>query len=182
MTNKVTVGIRIALMLVDHFAMTFIVTGIFLVTFGLAFLIETIHDDHWTLYLLMGIMVPLIFSVYINKDALNGRSPAKRILKFQILDIKNEKVASPIKCLIRNLLYPLWIIEIPFVLINPERKLGDYIAGTKIAEYNPDRESVSSTKQIILAIVLGMIYMAAIFALFINFNSDIEANVFDILN
>ncbi len=166
MENKVTIGIRFVLMLVDHFAMTFIIMIVSLSTFGIAFLINSIEEDHWTVFLLLGVMVPLIFSIYLNKDAVNGQSPAKRILKFKVVDIKTNNIASPIKCLLRNLLYPFWIIEIPFVLINPERKLGDLIAGTKVVKCNSEIKTKPDFKKIITATLLGMIYMSIIFFIY----------------
>lgn len=163
MDKKVTIGIRLVLMLVDHFAMTFVIMGLGLLTFGMVFLIELIEDDHWTLIIVLGIMVPLMFSVYLNKDALNGQSPAKRILKFQVIDHKSHEVASPLQCLIRNLFIPFWILEIPFVLINPERKLGDLIAGTRIVKHETNEKVKPKIKELLTSIFIGIVYMAIIF-------------------
>ena len=80
------------------------------------------------------------FSAYFNKDIFHGRSPAKRILKMQVIDIKTGQVANPLKCLARNLTIVLWPLEVIFVLIDPKRRLGDKIAGTRI-DYveNPEK-------------------------------------------
>ena len=148
MNTKITVGIRLVLMLVDHFAMTFIVMLIVFLTFGFAFIIQSFHFEHWSLYILLAIMGPLIFSIYLNKDALNGQSPAKRILNYRVIDVKINEIASPMKCLIRNLLFPIWIIEIPFVLINPEKRLGDIIAGTKVVKNDFEIKSKPEMKKV----------------------------------
>lgn len=166
MNTKITVGIRLVLMLVDHFAMTIIVGLIAFTTFGFALIIQSFQSEHWSLYLLLTIMVPFIFSVYINKDVLNGQSPAKRILKYKVIDIKTNEIASPMKCLIRNLILPVWIIEIPFVLINPEKRLGDMIAGTKVVKNEIEIKLKPEMKKVASALVLGMAYISIIF--FIN--------------
>jgi hypothetical protein len=87
------------------------------------------------------------FSAYLNKDIFNGRSIAKRILKIQVIDHKSNQAASPLKCLVRNLTIPIWPIEVIFVLVNPKRRLGDKIAGTRI-DYieNPERVPVNWRK------------------------------------
>lgn len=167
MNTKITLGIRLVLMLVDHFAMTIIVVLIAFITFGFAFIIQSLQSEHWSLYLLLIIMVPFIFSVYINKDALNGQSPAKRILKYKVIDVKTNEIASPLKCLIRNLILPVWIIEIPFVIFNPEQRLGDMIAGTKVVQNDFKIKSKLEMKKVVTALSLGMVYMAIFF--FINF-------------
>lgn len=77
------------------------------------------------------IMFFSIFAIYINKDILGGRSVAKRILGQTIIDKKTEKPASELKCTIRNFTICFWIFEVIIVLFNPNRKIGDLIAGTK---------------------------------------------------
>lgn len=73
------------------------------------------------------------FFIYLNKDFLNGRSPAKRILGYQVLDRKTEEPASELQCFIRNLTICLiWPIEVIVGLISPERRIGDFLANTKV--------------------------------------------------
>ena len=89
------IGIRLASMLLDHFIMTF---GIIII----AFILVRIR------YLIIGnpsesdlpkwlIIIPiffglLIFSIYFNKDAIKGKSPAKRILGLIIVDNKTGEI------------------------------------------------------------------------------------------
>jgi uncharacterized RDD family membrane protein YckC len=132
--DRVTIGLRLASMLVDHFAMTFIIMIIVMPGFAVSML-NTFNIDHEPSSIKMGNMfflVALGFSAYFNKDIFNGRSPAKRILKMQVIDNKTDQVASPLKCLVRNLTIPIWPIELIFVFIDPKRRLGDKIAGTRI--------------------------------------------------
>ncbi len=88
--------------------------------------------------LLSGILIILFITAYLNKDAFKGQSPAKRLLKIQVVDFNTGKIASPSRCLLRNLTFLIFIIEIPFMLINPQRRLGDQLAGTIIKPYDPN--------------------------------------------
>lgn len=147
--DRVTIGLRLASMLVDHFAITFIVMIVVMPGFALS-MFNTFNIDHEPSSFNIGNMLFLIalgFSAYFNKDIFNGRSPAKRILKMQVIDNKTNQVASPLKCLVRNLTIPFWPVELVFVLIDPKRRLGDKIAGTRI-EYveNPEKVKMNWRK------------------------------------
>lgn len=161
--SKVTIGLRLASMLVDHFAMTFIIMIIVMPGFAIS-MFDAFNLDHDPSSFGFGSMSFLMlfgFSAYFNKDIFNGRSPAKRILKLQVIDIKTEKAANPLKCMLRNLPIILWPIEVIFVLINPQRRLGDRLAGTKI-EYieKPEKTKMDWTKfSIALLIAVGFSFL-----------------------
>ena len=75
----------------------------------------------------------------------------------QVIDIKTGQVANPLKCLARNLTIVLWPLEVIFVLIDPKRRLGDKIAGTRI-DYveNPEKTNMNWLKfAIALLIAIG---------------------------
>lgn len=74
----------------------------------------------------------LIFFILINKDFYNGRSVAKRIFGYQVIDNKTNAVASELKCMFRNVTLLIWPLEGLISLIHPERRLGDLIAGTRL--------------------------------------------------
>ena len=113
------------------------------------------------------------FIVYLNKDIINGRSPAKRILKLQVVDIKTNNPASPIKCFIRNLTTPLWILEVLITIFSPERRIGDLLVGTKVELYTQNSEEIKyDLKKILSALVLN-IFIAII--LFIPLSILIES-------
>ena len=78
----------------------------------------------------------------LNKDFYDSRSIGKRISGYKVVD-KRGLSASKIQCLIRNITIFLWPIEVALLLINPSRRLGDFIAGTKVIE--SDKISNSST-------------------------------------
>lgn len=175
MTDKkiVNTGIRIVSMLIDHIAMTFI-AGIFFLPqliseFSTAF--EVSHEqtnsslfNDFNYFLLIG------FALYFTKDSINGRSIAKRIFKLQVVENSTGRVASPIRCLIRNLLIIIWPIEVIVCLANPSRRLGDFIAGTRVVQYNSEQEKVKlDFAQIILSLVLAY---SLIFLLMFSFNTN----------
>jgi hypothetical protein len=101
------------------------------------------------------------FSLYFNKDIYLGQSVAKKIMKFQILDIRTNQPANPIKCLIRNFTILLWPIEVIAALINPQRRIGDYIAGTKLAVYEPGISPSPHWALMVIAIPMGMFFTFA---------------------
>ncbi len=146
LTNErpITVGARLAAMLLDHFFMTFI---------AVAFLLPTMISDMFTSFtpsheptyfnfwggstMYFGMFG---FALYFCKDIINGRSIAKRILKLQVVDNSTGQVATPIQCLIRNILCVLWFVEVVVAMTNTNRRLGDRLAGTKLVVFDPTLE------------------------------------------
>lgn len=157
--QKVNSGTRLGTMILDHFLMT-IVAMIFLVPgmisgFSNAFNVshdQTTPDFFGNMYLgLLG------FAVYFCKDCINGRSIAKRILKLQLVDNTTGQVASPLKCFVRNIFCVLWPVEVIVALINPSRRIGDRVAGTKLIPFDPTLEQPKPNFGQI-AIALGLAY------------------------
>ena len=166
MDNKKTpLGIRLASMLIDHFILSFAILIILAPSlfFGLKNIINITHEQpvfqpEFAIYSML-----FWFIVYFNKDIINGRSPAKRILKLQVIDIKTNKPASSIKCLIRNLTTPFWLLEVLITLFNPERRIGDLFAGTKVEVYTPNlEENKYSFKKSLSALILSL-FIVSIF-------------------
>ena len=137
--SSVNAGTRLGSMILDHFIMTMIAMIFFIPmmikSFSGAFDISHKQTE-------MNFGGPLLylalfgFAIYFCKDVINGRSIGKRITKTQIVDNKTGQVASPLKCFIRNILCVIWPVEVIVTLINPSRRLGDQIAGTKIVTYD----------------------------------------------
>lgn len=86
--------------------------------------------------LIFGISNDLIWTILItyplaiNKDFLNGKSIGKRIFNIQVQNLNNN-IANEWKGSLRNLLFII-PIDIFVSLISPSRRIGDYLAGTKI--------------------------------------------------
>jgi len=76
----------------------------------------------------------LMMIALVNKDLFNGQSVVHRLLGYQVVDIKTNKPASKVKCMLRNVTAPIWPIEAIFILAYPKRRLGDFIAGTTLIE------------------------------------------------
>lgn len=75
----------------------------------------------------------LVFAWLICKDCFNGISIGKRFLGIQIIDTSTNRVASPQKCVVRNLFYFLSIFDLLFMFTNPmSARLGDRIAHTEV--------------------------------------------------
>jgi uncharacterized RDD family membrane protein YckC len=72
------------------------------------------------------------FSLFFSKDIMSARSIGKRLLQLQVRDIKSGEVATPLQCFLRNITLLVWPIELIMIIVNPTRRLGDFIAGTKV--------------------------------------------------
>jgi len=134
-------GSRFVSMILDHFIMTivavsFSATGLI---FSSSNSFEINHEqpdfnffNHNTFYFIV-----IGFALYLCKDSFDGRSPAKRIMKTQIVNNADNLPAGPIKCLVRNIFCILWPIEVIVILFSPGRRIGDLVAGTKVISYDP---------------------------------------------
>ena len=136
----ISTGLRLGAMLLDHFFMCVIAMLFFLPGFIISFS-NSFSDFHETdstgLLGGPGFYAGLFgFALYFCKDVVNGRSLAKRILKLQVAKNGSGEVASPMQCFIRNLLCVIWPVEVIMVLVNPQRRLGDLLAGTQVVPYD----------------------------------------------
>jgi uncharacterized RDD family membrane protein YckC len=183
--EKVTIQQRISSMLIDHVVMTFIVTismaPIMITHFNQYF--ENFGNDNNSLFRDSNYMFyALIFgmSLYLNKDMFRGKSIAKRSFKHEVIDIKTGEVASPLKCLLRNITIPVWPIEVIAVLVNPSRRIGDYIAGTSVEPIRENKKTKSKIDfyQILLSITVAFsILYGSSFVFERNFNFENPENL-----
>jgi uncharacterized RDD family membrane protein YckC len=155
-----TVGLRLAAMLVDHFAMTFLsAIGAMLIIAPFALVLHLMKDIEINVLGSVGssVIMGLLFSVYYNKDIVKGRSVAKRMLRLQLVDINSNHAATPVQCVLRNLTLPLWPFEVLVTLISPTRRIGDRIAGTRVVAFDPDRiDPPVRRSQYAIAILIGL--------------------------
>ncbi|TPG58010.1 hypothetical protein [Hymenobacter nivis] len=77
----------------------------------------------WAFYVLL---VP-----YLNKDFLQGRSPAKRLLGLQLQEA-NGASANELRAFLRNVTVMVWPLEVLLVVAGGQKRLGDYLAGTQV--------------------------------------------------
>jgi uncharacterized RDD family membrane protein YckC len=157
--NKLDTGTRLGTMVLDHIIMSFAVT--ILAAPGMVYdIVQIIGNPGAEPKLFLGnyYLNIFAFSLYFNKDIYLGRSPAKRILKLQIVDIKTNEPANPLKCLVRNLTIVIWPIEAIVALVNNERRIGDFIAGTKLMTYDPAQHPRSANwPSIVVAIAVSVL-------------------------
>ena len=118
---------RVLSMLLDHIIMCIIIVPLGVIIFGIISQFEE--------YLNKPIGMILIWSpmfLYFNKDFFKAKSGAKRFLGYQIIDNKTKKPASELQCFLRNLTLIAWPVEVLVGLLNPERRIGDFLANTKV--------------------------------------------------
>jgi len=119
---------RILSMLLDHILMCLIVVPMMILAFALVITFEDKLNKEFGIAL---IFFP--FFIYLNKDFFNGKSPAKRILGYQVIDIRTNNPANELQCFVRNLTICIaWPVEVIVSLINPKRRIGDLLANTKV--------------------------------------------------
>ena len=106
----------------------------------------------------------IAFSIFLNKDIYFRRSIGKVFFNLRVVSAKTEIPASPIQCCIRNVFLLLWPIEVIFILISPNRRLGDFVAGTKVQEAFIDSYEVKWPFITAIATVVGS--FALVFSLF----------------
>lgn len=71
------------------------------------------------------------------KDSFRGASIGKRIVGIQVLNADTGQIASPTKCIIRNLFILIFPLELFLLFYNQKRlRVGDYAAHTKVAQYD----------------------------------------------
>ncbi len=163
--KELTAGKRIGSMLLDHIIMTFVIMIIAMPAI-ISNMADTFSDKpvapkgaiDWSLILMCFGM-----ALYFNKDMIQGKSIAKRALKQEVVDIKTGEVASALKCFVRNLTIAIWPIEVIVVLISPARRIGDFIAGTRVELMTDERNSKPKVdfKKVAISLFLGFIILFA---------------------
>ena len=131
LTDRPTVGNRLVSMILDHFIMCIVIMLPLMPLFYIGSRAETVEGPNTGFqFLFLGLML-----LYFAKDSFQGRSLAKRMTKLQVVDYRTGEVASPIRCFVRNLPIIIWPVEVIVTLFNPQRRLGDLMAGTKVINF-----------------------------------------------
>ncbi len=97
------------------------------------------------------VILPMVglfaWAIIICKDSFNGMSLGKRLLGIQVVDSDKDRIASPLKCIIRNLFYFLNPIDYLVIFFNLKgMRLGDYVAHTEVNLRNRTQEKVDFYK------------------------------------
>ena len=153
---------RILSMFLDHCIMCLLIVPLGFLIFGLGVLMKDNLSNG------IGIVLVFIpFFIYLNKDFFNAKSPAKRILGFQVIDRKTNKPANELQCFVRNLtICVAWPLEVIVGLINPERRIGDFLVNTKVIKSEKEKfksiwTDLKNTKpkmNFIGILIIGVIY------------------------
>ncbi|MFC0875618.1 RDD family protein [Saccharicrinis sp. FJH2] len=133
-------GRRLNSMSMDFSFMLGLIFPFFIILFiPVSILVDSGNETNFLLPLWIEI-TPFTFISFLilNKDFFNGKSIAKRQYGYQVIDSKTNRPASEFQCIIRNSTMIIWPLEVIFSMVNPTKRLGDFIAGTKLA--NSEKE------------------------------------------
>ncbi|MFL0354776.1 RDD family protein [Xanthomarina sp. GH4-25] len=165
---------RVLSMLLDHFIMIFIIVPplIMLIILGEMGILKISDMTFYVVFFFM------IF-IYLNKDFINAKSPAKRILGYQVINLKTGKPANELQCFVRNLtICVAWPLEVIIGFINPERRIGDFIANTKVVISEKEKlkliwtdlKSITLKLNFIGILIIGVIYFYGLSLILPNMN------------
>ena len=85
-------------------------------------------------------VISLLFSNFLCKDLIGSGSFGNRIANLKVVS-SNESIITPLKLIMRNIFVFIWPVEIIMCYINPERKFGDIVFGTKVVQYDKKHKS-----------------------------------------
>ena len=165
---------RIASMLLDHFLMCILIIPPAIILTIISENIGLKMNDGMGFFVFF-----LIVFIYLNKDFFKGKSPAKRILGYQVINRKTENPATELQCFVRNLtICVAWPLEVVIGFINPQRRIGDFIANTKVVESEKEKlktiwtDLKSTTLKInfIGILIIGGIYFYGLSLILPNMN------------
>ena len=180
MRTSISPGVRIGSMILDHVIMSFC-CGIICIPVLLISIFHTINNTHnYQDFIFIGSFIYAIligFTMYFLKDSFDGRSFGKRITGLQVVNYKTDIVATPLRCLIRNLFIVIWPIEFVVTLINPDRRIGDYVAGTKVVLYNKNDTPIKiNYAQIVSLFICVLLLLFVIMRPINNFLLKLDKN------
>jgi len=125
--NSMSMDFRFILGLIFPFAVFFFILPIIM--------IESSKEINGSIPIWIGI-IPSSFVTFLilNKDFYKAKSIAKRHFGYQVIDLKTNRPANEIRCVIRNSTIIIWPLEVIALMFNSKRRIGDLIAGTKLIE------------------------------------------------
>ena len=93
-------------------------------------------------------------------------SIGKLLIGIQVIDINTKQIASPQKCVIRNLFYFIGLFDVIVMLTNSKgTRIGDYVTHTEVTLRNKSLAKVKLSKEL-LAIGYVLIGLAIIEAFY----------------
>lgn len=161
MTFFISLGKRLDSFVFDHFLFAFVSFAFFVPFIGISNGASGFLQEFWFSVALTGIAISLC------KDSIGGQSPCKLHFDLIVVDAKTGKVASPIRCFIRNVFFFFYGLDLILLLLNQgNRKVGDWIAGTRVIHIDPYTHVVpeSSRMKIVITFVTsyGFVLLVAL--------------------
>ncbi len=106
----------------------------------------------------VGFIITFIaLSTFLYLKDINGRSIGKRTVHLQIINNKTGYPASPVRNVMRGFGFILWPIEIFMLFLSPSRRIGDFIAGTRVVQTaTPSRVSFP-VSHYVFAVLTGLL-------------------------
>lgn len=132
---------RLVAFLIDLFLIAIVVAAF-------SFATQTVKSQ-----LLVQFLSAIMVTMLLCKDCINGKSAGKRIMKIQIANEKEGEKASSVRYIVRNLFVVFWIIEIFVLFISKKKRIGDYVAKTKVVSSSKDEE-IQLDKKTLIAVLL----------------------------
>lgn len=137
---------------------------IIIVIENVLFLTTYIIKSQFTMQFFSALMITLL----LCKDCINGQSFGKRVMKLQVVDSNTEENISAVRHIVRNLFLPLWCIEILILMISKKKRIGDYIAKTKVISNHASVGKIQLDRNTLFVILLCFIVIFLL--MFILFN------------
>lgn len=159
MTFFISFGKRLDSFGFDHLLFGFVSFAFFVPLIGIAGGAKSQIQEFWFGVALMGIAISLC------KDSIGGQSPCKRHFDLLVVNAKTGAVAEPIRCFVRNVFFFFSDLDLILLLLNQgNRKIGDFIAGTRVIHINPYTHVVPETpkRKIILSFITSYGFVLAV--------------------
>lgn len=132
MTFFISFGKRLDSFVFDHLIFGFVSFAFFVPLMGIGDVTNKCLQELWFGVSLIG------FAISLCKDSIGGQSPCKLHFDLLVVNAKTGKVASPIRCFVRNVFFFFYGLDLILLLINQgNRKIGDWIAGTRVIHIDP---------------------------------------------
>jgi uncharacterized RDD family membrane protein YckC len=132
---------RLTAFIIDLFIITMIISVPFFAT-------QTIKSQILTQFF-SALMVTLL----LCKDCINGQSVGKLIMKIQVVDDTTNQKVYVVRCIIRNFFVIFWIVEVVVLFVSKNKRIGDYVAKTKVINNNK-AEKIRLDKNTLIAILI----------------------------
>lgn len=161
MTFFISLGKRLDSFTIDHLLFGFVSFAFFVPLIGIGDDTSKYLREFWFCVALIGIAISLC------KDSIGGQSPCKLHFDLLVVNAKTGKVASPIRCFVRNVFFFFYCLDLILLLLNQgNRKIGDWIAGTRVIHIDPYAHIVPepSKKKIVIAFITsyGFVLLVAL--------------------